>query len=224
MKIGPDAVERGAMTFLADSVVLAIRSEDDDADFSSSLSRASILASAQYIEACANTCLDTLKYEIDFIKDIERLPTLSKFELFSRLEFSNRPLDRGRNEILDYLELKKIRDSYVHPKSQKIIWESWTETSSISESPRTKRLNLPKIASFCSNDDAINALRATHGFLRYFFHDICRYSGQKVSALLCSEDPTPNLSDQITHYWDRRTLDWVKTKRIDLSYVRIGKL
>lgn len=225
MTAPPEAVDRGTLTFLEDSIVLAMRSEvEQDLEAVGTLARASILATATFVEGCANTCLDMLSFDRQFATEVDRLPMLSKFELFVRLYRPRAKLERSRHEIQGLAELKKVRDSFVHPKSQAIIWESWTPEASSSRSPRTKLMDLPKIASYSYEEDAVRAMKAAHTFLKYFFSKVCAFRPSHVSSLLLSEDRVPNPREKNVPYWERNRHAWLRSKNIDLAYMRIGKL
>lgn len=225
MTAPPEAVDRGTLVFLQDSIVLAMRSEvDQDLDARGTLARASIMATAMFVEGCANTCLDILSLDRQFATDVDRLPTLSKFDLFARLYRPRAKLERSRHEVQGWVELKKVRDSFVHPKGQAIIWESWSPEASSSRSPRTKLSDLPKIASYSYDEDAVRAMKAAHAFLNYFFSKVCGFRPSHVSALLLSEDRIPNPRDKTFPYWERHRRVWLKSKKIDLAYMRIGTL
>ncbi|MBB6241667.1 hypothetical protein HDE79_001101 [Rhodanobacter sp. MP1X3] len=213
------------MTFLLDSIMLAMRAETEyGLEFQNSLSRSALLASTHLLEASANTCIDALALGNGFANDIDRLPFLSKFEIFVQLRFPKRQFDRARHEVQGVSELKQVRDSFVHPKSQKTIWESWSPEGSVSRSPRTKSLGLSKIASYGHPDDAVRALKVSHAFLRYVFKDTCRFSAIRVNSFLCSEDPIPTHTEPVIPYWPRDIHRWLHNHCIDLSYIKIGKV
>jgi hypothetical protein len=225
MTAPPEAVDRGTLTFLEDSIVLAMRSEvEPDSEVIGALARGSILATAMFVEGCANTCLDMLALDRQFATDVDRLPMLSKFELFIRLYRPRAKFERSRHEVQGLVELKKVRDSFVHPKGQAIIWESWSPEASSSRSPRTKLTDLPKIASYSYEEDAVRAMKAAHAFLKYFFSRVCAFRPSHVGALLLSEDRVPNPKEKNAPYWERHRHVWLKSKNIDLAYIRIGKL
>lgn len=225
MEGAPDAVDRGTFVFLEDSVVLAMRSENErDLEAIGTLARSSVLATALFVEACANTCLDMLALDRQFALDIDRLPTLSKFDLFVRLYRPKKKLERSRHQIQGVVELKQVRDSFVHPKGQRIIWESWSPDESSSRSPRTKAAGLPRIPSYNHAEDAVRAMKAAHGFLKYFFSELCSFRPSHVSSLLLSEERIPNPREQIVPYWEQHRHAWLKSKKLDLRYIRIGTL
>lgn len=224
MNAAPQSVDRSTMTFLEDSIMLAMRAESErDLDFQNALSRSALLASTHLLEASANTCVDSLAIGNGFAHDIERLPFLSKFEFYVRIGFSKRNFDRARHEVQDISELKQVRDSFVHPKSQKIIWESWSPDESVSRSPRTRSADLPKIAGYCCLNDAVRALKVTHSFLRYLFKDVCRLGAIQVNSLLCSEELVPVHTEPVVPYWPLGTHAWLHRHDISLGYMKIGK-
>jgi hypothetical protein len=225
MAAPPDAVDRGTLVFLEDSIFLAMHSEGaQDSAAIGTLARASIMATAMFVEGCANTCLDMLSLERQFATDVDRLPTVSKFELFVRLYRPRAKLERSRHQIQGLMELKKVRDSFVHPKGQAIIWDSWSQEASSSRSPRTNLTDLPKIASYSYDEDAVRAMKTAHAFLKYFFATVCGFRPSHVSALLLSEDRIPNPKEKTAPYWERHRHVWLRSKKVDLAYMRIGAL
>jgi len=225
MSNGIDAVDRGTMTFLEDSIGLARAAEADaDSHFGNSLARGSLLASTLFLEACANSCLDMLVLENRFASEIDRLPLLGKFELYAKLAFPRKKLNRSRHEVQGLMELRRVRDSFVHSKRQRIIWERWSLDGGESRSPTTAALGLPKIATYCHFADAITAMRAAHAFSRYFLRDVCGFAPPRVSALFLSDDSVPNIRERHQAYWPTELHAWLKRHRIDMSYMRIGRL
>lgn len=218
----PAAVERGIDTLIDDSIALAIESERQaEFELGNPLARASIVSSILFLEACANSCLDLLALGTRFADEVDRLPTIAKYDLFLHTRFRGRALDRSRIEYQGYIELKNLRDSFVHPRAQKFGWLDWSEDSSTSISPKTKALGLTKIPSYCHPHDAVVALRSAHRFARYFFRDCCRFRPSQVSALFHSETAVPDLSHTIIPLWAQDVRSWLKTNGIDLSYMRL---
>lgn len=223
----PKSVERGVLSLIEDGIGLAISAErlsQAEADGAASLSRASVLASFFLLEAVANACLESVGVKGRFAEDLDRLPTLSKFDTFLTLGLKKCQLDRGRKEVQGIRELKSLRDCFVHQRKQSIIWETWNPRGeSRSKSPVTPVLGLSKIPSYCNLEDAVAVLRATHGFLSYFFKKRCGFSRIRVSSMLISEDPHQRPHQAITPMWDARTLEWLKENKIQFDYLRIVK-
>ena len=79
----PIAVERGIPTLISDAIALAIEAQNhSEIETQNTLARASIISSVLFLEACANCCLDMLALNQRFAADVDRLPTISKFDLF----------------------------------------------------------------------------------------------------------------------------------------------
>lgn len=219
----PKSVERGILSLIEDGIGLAISVERlGQVDGTGPLARASVLASFFLLEAVANACLESVGVTGRFAEDLDRLPTLSKFDAFLTLGLKKRQLNRGIKEVQGIRELKSLRDCFVHQRRQSIIWETWNPRGeSRSKSPVTPVLGLSKIPSYCNLEDALKVLRATHGFLSYFFKKRCGFSKIRVSSILISDDPHQRPHQAITPVWDNRTLQWLQKNRIPLDYLRI---
>ena len=220
-----ESIERNIGELFLDGLTLAVEAElkdDSDADFSASLARGSLLSSFCLIEASANVCLESLAIGGQLGDDIDRIPTLSKLDLYLRLRFKNRKLDRGSFPFQGAQELKQIRDAFVHPKGHRIVWELMEDGSEVSQSPETKVLQLPKVAAYFGPEHAIVSLKATHRFLGHFFKDVCRFSPNSVSRLLFSEGPVPPSSELSYIHLERNVKQWVQKHKIPLGYIRLG--
>jgi hypothetical protein len=220
----PVEVDRGVLTLLYDSISLGMMSQAaPDNESSTTLARASVVATTLYIEACANCCLDLLNLTTRFADEVDRLSTSAKLELFLQLKYKSRTLDRSRSEYQGYIELKRFRDAFVHPKAQQYQWTSWSEEESESASPQTNLLRLPLIPSYCGPEVVPTALKATHDFMSHFFRDLCRMSPGHVTGLLFSREPLPNPKRGNVPYWGRHIHSWLVTEGISLKYMRIGR-
>lgn len=221
--VPPESYERGIATLLTDSISLARESEDHhDVDHRNTLARASVVTSMLYLEACANGCLAMLDLGTRLTEELDKLSTIAKFDVFLRIKFRGRAIDRSHKEYQGFMELKNLRDAMAHPKAQKFERIKWTPKSSASKSPQSSSLKLSKIPAYCSTADAITALRASHQFAAYFFRDCCRFRPKQVSALIHSEDDVPDLSNVITPLWYTSLKAWLEDNSIDVSYMSIN--
>ena len=219
----PDAFERGITTLISDAISTAIAAADHhDIDMRNTLARSSVSSSALYLEACANCCLDHLGLGTRLADELDRLPTLTKFDLYLHIRFKGRSLDRSRVEVQGYGELKTLRDAFVHPRAQRIEWLDWSEERSASTSPRSKSLKLAKVPAYLWAEDAVIALRAAHSFARYFFIDCARLRPSQVSALIHSESAVPDLNEKIYSCWSKSTRSWLKQHGVSLDYMKIS--
>ncbi len=106
--------------------------------------RSSILNTVLLLECGANCLIDVLDLPGQFYNDIEKLPFLSKFELFLNSANSEQPFDRGCKEVQSISELKSIRDFYVHPKVKKAKYERIGENAWNANFGNTNLLGFPR--------------------------------------------------------------------------------
>lgn len=221
---GPEEVRRHFWELLEDSIYLLEEAEDqDDGVLTGSLSRASVVASLMLLEAAANTCVEGLGLERSISDEVDRLPIVSKFEVFLRIRFRGRSLDRGSRPAQILRELKRVRDSYAHPKPDKVIWERWRdEEGGAAISDRTPVLDIAANPNHWQPIDAIAAMRGVHIFLSFFFRDLCRFRPSQVSSLLLSEEATPDLDFKVCPYLDGNSRQRLHRWQVDISYIRFG--
>jgi hypothetical protein len=146
--------------------------------------RVSILSSITALECAANSALERIRHGQRFRDDVDKLPFLSKFELFLGLSRLGAVLDRGRDEVQEVSELKKLRDFLVHPKRRDaplrdlgggVLEQVW---------PVLPHLKISTWPKSWTDADAITALGAITRFLNYFFLDRCAFSHHEVVNLL----------------------------------------
>ena len=116
----PHFSDQSFFQLLSDAIHFAkLSKETSDQYESQRFSRGSILNSILTIESAANCCLASLSGPSKFIDDVEKLTSFSKYDIFSKFRESEY-IDRGHHIFQKVAELKKIRDSLVHPKKIKI--------------------------------------------------------------------------------------------------------
>jgi hypothetical protein len=220
------AFERNFDTLLLDSVEFLLDANDKhpDMDESRKDARVAMIYTLLLLEAVANTCIEHLNLDRSVQNEIDRLPVLSKFDFYLRTNFRNRSLDRGIHQIEWVKELKSLRDGTVHLKARRVKWNGQPDESMTAEAERTKILKVATNPKFWSVDDAIIVAKATHGFLRYFFNEKCKYSPRKVASLLFSESDTPGDDNHFYPCLYKSTKSRLLTLGIDLSYVKIAWL
>lgn len=168
-------------------------------------SRASVISSLLMLECAANCCLFCLVANKQLIEDIDRLPYLSKFDLFA-LDGFGKKLDYGRNEVQKVKELKQIRDSVVHPKVAKTELDKMVEgeRSFACISHDLRFSSKPKPATgiiqnsgLWSHQDCVSALITAVNFFNYFFNELLEMQKDLVFGLLNDaiiQDGTPAYS------------------------------
>ena len=159
--------------------------------------RVSLLSSLTALECAANSLLERLRNGQGFRDDVDKLPFLSKFELFVGLSRQGAVLDRGRDEVQAIAELKKLRDFLVHPKRKAAPLHDLGGGVLEQEWPMTPHLKISTWPKTWTDADAIIALRAITRFLNHFFLDLCAFSHHEVVNLLDREFLTePPLNQQ----------------------------
>jgi len=178
---------------LSDAIHFAkISRETSDEYESQRFSRASIVNSMLTIESAANCCISALDGPKKFLDDIEKLPSFSKFDMFSKFRESDY-IDRGNHNYQKVAELKKVRDSSVHPKKLTVPVELSLDhekykdlvelglSFDASPMPQTK---IDKSSMFWFSRDAEAALDSIFRFYDYYFTDILQLKEEEVLELL----------------------------------------
>jgi len=178
---------------LSDAIHFAkISKETSDQYESQRFSRGSIINSILTIESAANCCLSSLGGPSKFLDDVEKLSSFTKLDLFSKFRESDY-IDRGNHIFQKVFELKKIRDSAVHPKKIKIPVELSLDhekyddlvelglSFDASPLPATK---IDKSSMFWFTRDAEAALESIFAFYDYYFIDILKLKHEEVLGLL----------------------------------------
>jgi hypothetical protein len=156
----------------------------------SRFARASVLAASLGIECAANCLLDSLSLSKLLLKDLDKLPPLSKIEACLRIKGADE-LDRGRAEVQQISELIKARNDHVHPKISTIPTEmgkpqdggkDWIFPFNL-EGEHWPHLKIPKRSVFWSSESSASTLRALSQFLRYVFIDLLKFTEDDFSEL-----------------------------------------
>ncbi len=220
-----ETYDRGFQTLFEDSIYLLMTcSKESDSDLSRALARGSIVCSMMLPEVSANICIESLGLESSVFKEIDKLSPIAKFDFYLRTSFRNKKIDKGVKPVQSLQELKRLRNTYVHPKKQLVSWEDGEDETKIGTSDRTPFLDISVNPSMWYEQDAINAMRGVHNFLRHFFHDTCGYTKKKVTGILFSEDVELTSDEPAVFYYDRKIHLALERWKVDISYFRIGML
>ncbi len=153
--------------------------------------RASISSAVLSIECAANCCLAQLSNGGSFRHDIDKLPFISKFEIFHSLNFQGRAFDRGCIEIQKIQELKSIRDCLVHPKRKTVSLKKEDEQEGqvlFNQECGIWKLNgISRLESAWNHEDAIKVLNAATAFFNFYFLDLCGFNHNRVCKILFDE-------------------------------------
>lgn len=178
MEIPAKFIHIGFIDLLCDAIFNYRRAiESKDSYGLNRSARASITASFLSIECCANILLRELDVAKSTLNDYDRLPSISKIETYLHISNCESNIDRGDNRVQKIIELIKVRNNFVHPKSQNINTdiglpedkgEVWMLPMSL-EGELHKELGIPKCAMFWNADNALSVLHAIFDFYDYLF-------------------------------------------------------
>jgi len=217
--------DRGFRTLFEDGVYLLLASEAaQDNDTANSLARGSIACTMLLPEVAANICIESLSLEPNVFKDIDKLSPLAKFDFFLRTNFRQKKLTAGVLPVQKAQELKRLRDAFVHPKKQAVIWTDVGDDSERGVSERTQFLNMSKNPSMWDALDAERAMCGAHEFLAFFFRELCGYTRARTTSLLFSDDPDLASSEGGVYYYHSTFRNALIRWKVNTSYFRIGAL
>jgi hypothetical protein len=215
--------ERNFDTLLFDSILTLMQSREipEYGEIHQTLARSSVLSSLLLLEMSANTCIESLNLGRAVFGEIDRLPIAAKFDFYLRTNFRNKSLERGNTNFETLRELKALRDSFVHLKPYQVEWRYQGDNGS-AEVERTKCLQVAKNPRSLNADDAIKIMTGVHDFLGYFFRVKCKYSADRVAAILFSEDKIPTKDGaRLIPVLSRSTKTELRSLGVDLNYIRI---
>lgn len=107
------------------------------------VARASVISSLLTLECSANCCIEALPWSRRLRDEIDKLPSLSKLDLFVKHLDSSKSIDRGAFAVQGVEELKGLRDHYVHPHVRKSEWKQQSEQERILDLGRSSVLRVP---------------------------------------------------------------------------------
>lgn len=178
---------------LSDSIFFErMARKENDAAIQRKYARSSIILSVLTLESAANCCMNQLEANKQLVSDIDKLPFLSKFDLFALHGF-NKSIDYGRNEIQRVKEFKSIRDKLVHPKvssselgnikeSHRCFYAG-SAVGSFSIAPRKETRLIDKY-SLIGHSDCFIGIKAVVDYYNYFFSELLNMEKGLVFGLL----------------------------------------
>lgn len=191
---------------LVDAIDLTNRSTVEDAPSRDVLARTSILCTCLLIEAAANCCIDALPHQMKLREALDKLPALAKLELFLNFTVAGSTLDRGDHRVQEVDELRKVRDSLVHPKRSVEKVRSLETAPDIGELANElwPALRISRNPSRWAPNDAIRALGTVTSFLCFFFVDKCLLDAKQTASLLVHDMRIAGTSLPSSPEMDRR--------------------
>lgn len=221
----PLTYDRPFRTLFEDGVMLLIASERSvDNDESNSLARGSIACTMMLPEVAANICIESLHLDSLVFNEIDKLSPLAKFDYFLKCRYRNRKVPSGILPVQKLQELKRLRDSFVHPKRFQVQWTPANDGSYRGESKKTQFLNMSTNPTMWYREDAVQAIRGVHDFLAFFFGELCKMPKRKTTDLLFSDEVLLGEEGAGVFYYDRSFRTALKQWNINTTYFRIGVL
>lgn len=219
--------DRPFRTLFEDGVYLLRAAEQsDDIEESNSLARGSIVCTMMLPEVVANICIESLQLDRTIYNEIDKLTPLGKFDYFLKCKYKNRSVPIGILPVQKIQELKRLRDTFVHPKRFQVFWKPSSENdgSYIGKSKRTQFLDMSTNPTMWGIEDAIKAMQGAHEFLSYFFIELCRLSKRKTTNLLFSDEEIVGIGETSYFYYKYSFHLSLKKWNINTKYFRIGML
>jgi hypothetical protein len=213
--------ERSYWMLTEDSLLLLEASETEaNNDLTNSLARASVQCALVLPEVVANCCIDDLALPTQTYKEIDRLSVIAKFDFYLRAKFRAKSLDRGDVNVQALGELKRLRDSYVHPKHRRVAWVGPEDGIQSAIRDVTQYLGIATNPRDWWREDAVLANRAAHAFFKHYFVTCCRYNKSKVASILSSDAKVPEPGNFYTPMFRESIKAHLVRWGIDMSYVK----
>lgn len=220
--------DRPFRTLFEDGVHLLLAAEavgENDQEHAASIARGSIACTMMLPEVAANICIESLGLEKMIFNDIDRLAPLAKFDYYLRTSFRGRKIPTGVLPIQKLQELKRMRDTFVHPKRFAVEWQPNGDGSYRSHSKTTQFLQMSMNPTMWCSEDAVHAICGAHDFLAFFFSELCGYTKKKVNSLLFSDTVDLGGRDGASVYYYKPSFHMALRRwEVNTSYFRIGVL
>lgn len=145
--------------------------------------RYSFLLAANALEAAANALLLGLGTSSALYSDLEKLPTLLKFEIFSIS--LGKQLDRGNDLYAKIKEVVSCRNEFVHPKPRKAGGRLSPDKKDVEiVVKKTKSRDYPIYFSIFEPKHSLQAVADILSFLAWVVFDLCGFSIQEGTMRL----------------------------------------
>jgi len=182
--------------------------------------RYAFLLAANALESAANALLLGLKTSVPLYEDLERLPTLLKFEVVCMAY--GKKLDRGSNLYANIKDVVKCRNEFVHPKPREAAGILTNNGKDVEINvTRTRARNYPIYFGIFEPKHARQAIGDILAFLSWVVFDICRFPIMKGTMLL-GRDSYGSTGDVIIlahkYGFDTRTFGESKHKRRTIAF------
>ena len=177
-------------------------------------SRSSIISSALVIECIANCLLDSSDFSKQYVKDLDKLNSMTKIETYLHLHRIN-CFDNGRCIVQQIKELIKLRNSFVHPKvTRKKVdiqksqidnlngFEATQFEMSTGHSSIKPALGVSTQSNQWTSQDSHTCLLAVRDFLYYLFIETLQFESQEIVRVVypqtvCRDIEIPTFNEEL---------------------------
>lgn len=222
-----ELTERYFLLLLIDAVKYAYLSLDSKIDktLEHSYSRSGLVSSTILLESLANLLIDQIPSS-PLRNDLDKLPFLSKIDVYLIFKRST-VLDRGRSEVQRALELKSMRDSFVHPKKRKHAAARVDPADSISYNIQLSSHAQTKISvspSQWQGEDCLIAVKSAIALVRHVLVDKLLLSTEDAFSIVCSEFVVDESRAILTETELSETSAYSKKLGVDLTFLLPAEL
>lgn len=212
MKTSAQFMHVGFFDLLCDALIQHTQAQHNEHNryLCNRFSRSSICASVLSIENCANALLQIIEVSPQVLNDLDRMPALSKINMYFRIEHSKHGLDYGSHVVQKVKELLQIRNQFVHQKGTKLktdigkpedAKDNWMLPMEL-EGQLHKQVKIPKCSLFWSHSHAYEVLKVVFSFYNYLFSELITISEDEFNSTLMNRVQLnsvvmPNLFDEM---------------------------
>ncbi len=163
------------------------RNEDDNVTNWQAVSagmycRYAFLLAANALEAAANALILGMKTSNASYSDLEKLPTLLKYEVFCLAR--GKELDRGNAIYARVKDVVRCRNAFVHPKPMNASFQLSGDGKEVEfRVPKTGTREHPTYYSIFEPNHACEAIGDILAFVSWVVFDVCAYE-QKEGVML----------------------------------------
>jgi|GEM_PF-3364667 hypothetical protein len=148
--------------------------------------RAAINNASLLGECIANSCIYSLQLQKQLFNEIDRLPTIAKFDYYL-FATKNIHIDRSLHNAELFSGVLSLRDVIVHPKPRPGKAEITNSEISINYGA-IKSLKISLDQRSWNVKSGKSVVKAVLDFIRNFFVDLCCYNKGQVTAMLGSTE------------------------------------
>ena len=220
-KIPNEVHTRNFDTLLSDACISLVEANKSQSEcVKKVLIRSSIISSTLLLETSANILIESLNLDKNLHTDIDRLPFIGKFRFY--LDKNNEKLNMGDSSTQKIIEIKKLRDSYVHMKRKQQNLERKNKYQSISQHKLYNSLKIPQDIEAWNIGSAVTVMKAVHSFLANIM-SLSKLTKEETTNLLLSTAKIPSRKNNpMTSLFCSYYIKEVESLGVNFSYIILG--